>query len=51
MAVSAILGGYAGASVARKMNRAVVRGIVVAIGFTLAAYYFYQQWAAPASAS
>jgi len=49
MAVAAIAGGLAGASVARKMNRTLVRGIVVAIGFSLAAYYFYQQWYAPTS--
>lgn len=40
MGVAAIIGGYAGARIARRMNRAVVRGIVVAIGFGLAAYYF-----------
>jgi uncharacterized protein len=49
MALSAIAGGLAGASVARKMNRTLVRGIVVVIGFSLAAYYFYRQWIEPAS--
>jgi uncharacterized protein len=40
----AILGGYLGAHTARRMNREVVRWIVVAIGFGLAAYYFYSQY-------
>ena len=43
MAGAAILGGYLGASGARRMNRAVVRGIVVAIGLSLSAYYFVKQ--------
>jgi uncharacterized membrane protein YfcA len=44
MAVAAIVGGYCGAHVARRMNRDLVRWIVVAISFGLAGYYFYQQW-------
>ncbi len=44
MAVAAIAGGYLGARSARRMNRAVVRQLVVAIGFGLAAYYFYGLW-------
>jgi uncharacterized membrane protein YfcA len=44
MAVAAMLGGYFGARMARRMNRDVVRWIVIAIGFGLAGYYFYQQW-------
>jgi uncharacterized membrane protein YfcA len=40
MAAAAILGGYLGAHFGRLMNRNVVRWIVVAIGFALAAYYF-----------
>ncbi|CAN5398013.1 sulfite exporter TauE/SafE family protein [soil metagenome] len=43
MAVAAIAGGYAGASSARRMNRAVVRWIVIGIGLTLSAYYFAKQ--------
>ena len=43
MAVSASIGGYAGAHVARRVNRTVVRAVVVAIGFGLAGYYFYRQ--------
>jgi len=40
MAVAAILGGYTGARAARRMNREVVRLIVVAIGFVVAAWSF-----------
>jgi uncharacterized protein len=45
MAVSASVGGYVGAHTARRINRTVVRGIVVAIGFGLAGYYFYRRLA------
>jgi uncharacterized membrane protein YfcA len=38
MAAAAIVGGYAGARVARRMRVAYVRAIVVTIGFALAAY-------------
>jgi uncharacterized membrane protein YfcA len=44
MAVAAILGGYLGAAGARRMNRAVVRSIVIAIGLSLSAYYFVKQF-------
>jgi uncharacterized membrane protein YfcA len=40
MAVSAIVGGYAGARVARRMPPAVVRWSAIGIGFGLAIYYF-----------
>jgi uncharacterized protein len=43
MAVCAILGGYLGAHAAQRIQPRVVRWIVIAIGFSLAAYYFYQQ--------
>jgi uncharacterized membrane protein YfcA len=46
MAVAAILGGYAGARVARRMPPGVVRWAVIGIGFGLAAYYFVRQYAA-----
>ncbi|HEX3725777.1 MAG TPA: sulfite exporter TauE/SafE family protein [Pirellulales bacterium] len=46
MAVAASAGGFAGAHAARRIERSVVRALVVAIGFGLAAYYFYRQfWA------
>jgi uncharacterized membrane protein YfcA len=43
MAVAAILGGYLGASVARRLNRNLVRWIVILIGFGIAGYFFYKQ--------
>jgi len=46
MGAASIVGGYAGARVARRLNRNLVRMAVVMIGFTLAAYYFYRLWAA-----
>jgi uncharacterized membrane protein YfcA len=46
MAGGAIVGGYVGARVARRMPKDAVRWIVIAIGFTLAAYYFSKQVAA-----
>jgi uncharacterized membrane protein YfcA len=44
MAVTAIVGGYLGARVARRLDADVVRWVVVLIGFGLAARFFYQQW-------
>lgn len=44
MVLSAVAGGYLGAHTARRLNRTVVRGVVIAIGFALAAYYFRQQY-------
>ncbi len=44
MAVAAMLGGYLGARVARRLNREMVRWMVVVIGFGLAAFFFYKQW-------
>jgi uncharacterized membrane protein YfcA len=46
MAVAAAAGGYVGAHTARRVNPALVRGVVVAIGFALAAYYFWREFAA-----
>lgn len=43
MAAASIVGGYGGARVARRLNRRLVRGMVVALGFSLAAFYFYRQ--------
>jgi hypothetical protein len=43
MAAAAIAGGYFGAHFARRLDRNLVRRTVVAIGFVLAAYYFYGQ--------
>jgi uncharacterized membrane protein YfcA len=46
MAVFAIFGGYVGARAALRIHPRQVRWIVIAIGFGLAAYFFYQQRAA-----
>ncbi len=40
MALSAIVGGYAGAHIARRLDRNLVRRTVVLIGLSLAGYYF-----------
>jgi uncharacterized membrane protein YfcA len=47
MAGAAVVGGYFGARVARRLPKGVVRWVVIAIGFTLAAYYFSKQLAPP----
>ncbi len=44
MVVSAVLGGYAGARVARRLPAAYVRYAVIAIGFGLSAFYFARQY-------
>jgi uncharacterized protein len=43
MAVAAIVGGYVGARVARRVPSYLVRWFIVAVGLGLAGYYFYQQ--------
>ena len=43
MAVASIFGGYYGAVVGRWLPKALVRGFVVAVGLTLAGYYFLAQ--------
>jgi uncharacterized membrane protein YfcA len=40
MVISSIVGGYVGASVARRLDKNLVRYIVVAIGVVLSGYYF-----------
>lgn len=45
MAAAAVLGGYAGARVARRLPARYVRWLVVAIGFGLAGYYAWKQLA------
>ena len=44
MAAGAILGGFAGAAVARKVRPLIVRWVVVAIGFALAALLAVRRW-------
>jgi uncharacterized protein len=44
MAPTAIVGAYAGARVAQRLNRRFVRWLVIAIGFGLAGHFFYRRW-------
>lgn len=44
MIVAAIVGGFAGASVARRLDKNVVRYTVVTIGLLLSAYYFLKMF-------
>jgi uncharacterized protein len=44
MAVVSIIGGYLGAYYSRRLNKTLVRWVVIAIGFGLAAFFFYQRW-------
>ena len=43
----AILGGYLGARYGRQVKQQYIRWFVIAVGFSLAAWYFYQQFFAP----
>lgn len=44
MTIAASAGGYFGARLARRLDRRLVRFGVIAIGFSLAAYYFYREF-------
>ena len=48
MMAASILGGYLGARYGRKLQQKYIRWFVIAVGFSLAAWYFYQQFFAPA---
>ena len=39
----ALMGGYAGAAVARRIDRQIVRVFIIAIGWTMTAYFFLRQ--------
>jgi uncharacterized protein len=43
MLVAAMLGGYAGAHYARKMNQQQIRWLVIVVGFGMSAYFFVRQ--------
>lgn len=43
MLVAAMLGGYAGAYYARKMNQRQIRWLVIVVGFSMSAYFFIRQ--------
>ncbi len=44
MTAAAIIGGFVGASVARKLDRTLVRWIVISIGIGLSSYYFWKTY-------
>ncbi len=44
MMATAIIGGYLGARLARRMNRSLLRWLIIAIGLSLSAYYFWKSW-------
>ncbi|MFP5276285.1 MAG: sulfite exporter TauE/SafE family protein [Acidobacteriota bacterium] len=44
MMVAALVGGYAAAGVARKIGRVIVRRVVIAVGFTIAALLFVKMF-------
>ena len=47
MAFGGLLGGYVAGMVSGRVNRTVLRGVVIAIGFGLAAYYFLTLYGPP----
>jgi uncharacterized protein len=51
MMTASILGGYLGARFGRKLKQQYVRWFVIVVGFGLAAYYFWQQFAPALSMS
>lgn len=44
MAIGAIIGGYGGAALARRLNPLHVRLFVIVVGFALSGYLFYRAW-------
>jgi uncharacterized protein len=46
MIVASMIGGFLGAAVARKLDKNLVRHVVVAIGLTLSIYYFVRTYSA-----
>jgi uncharacterized membrane protein YfcA len=43
MMIAAILGGYSGPVMARRMNPRLIRRIVIGVGAVMTAYFFYIQ--------
>jgi uncharacterized membrane protein YfcA len=50
MAVASIVGGYLGARLSRRMNKKLLRWVIIVIGFALSAYYFWKRYADPLAA-
>ena len=46
MAIGGLVGGYLGGTISHRANRAVVRCIVIVIGFAASAYYFWKLYSA-----
>lgn len=44
MAVASMIGGYVGALMAQRTDKNLVRLVVIVIGYSLAAWYFYQEF-------
>jgi len=49
MAVTSIIGGYLGARLSRRMNKTLLRWVIITIGFGLTAYYFWLRYHPPAA--
>jgi uncharacterized membrane protein YfcA len=47
MALGGLIGGYLGGALTGRVNRTALRAVVVAIGFGLAAYYFWTLYGPP----
>ena len=47
MALGGLIGGYLGGTLTGRVNRTALRAVVVAIGFGLAAYYFWTLYGPP----
>jgi uncharacterized membrane protein YfcA len=47
MAIGGLVGGYLGGMVSGRANQAVVRWVVIGIGFGVAAYYFWRIYGLP----
>jgi uncharacterized membrane protein YfcA len=45
MAVGGLIGGYLGGALTGRVNRTMLRAVVVTIGFGLAGYYFWTLYA------
>jgi uncharacterized membrane protein YfcA len=50
MAVASITGGYLGARLSRRMNKTLLRWVIITIGFSLSAYYFWKRYGQPFAA-
>jgi len=49
MVLGGLLGGYVGGTISGRVDRRFLRGLVIVIGFSVAAYYFWNVYTAPIS--